>query len=304
MIDRVRRAASASMPARSSWAGGTISRSLLSLSQRVLTPRLSSTSRSRLTSSMRATRRSVVRPWLSREAHSSATPAFFEVLTSMLPDSVVGPVTRRCVGPGAEGDDLGVERGADAGHHVEGEVLVALLDAVDRALAGAEHLGQLGLGPAAVPAGVADQVADTGQVVLSHGARRYLSCEIPQLGRAGGQTTGARLLGMRVATIHAPGDIRLEDRPAPTVAGPDRRHRPRHRGLHLRLRPLALPRARTTSTPSPSPSGTRRSASSRSSAPRCPASRSATSSSFLFVTATTPARSAARACRPAASTSA
>ena len=48
---------------------------------------------------MRATRRSVVRPWLSNEAHSSATPAFFEDLTSMLPESVVGPVTRRWVGP-------------------------------------------------------------------------------------------------------------------------------------------------------------------------------------------------------------
>ncbi len=48
---------------------------------------------------MRATFRSVVRPRLSSEAHSSATPAFLEVLTSMLPESVVGPVMRRCVGP-------------------------------------------------------------------------------------------------------------------------------------------------------------------------------------------------------------
>ena len=52
-----------------------------------------------MTSSIRATLRSVVRPRLSSEAHSSATPAFLEVLTSMVPDSVVGPVTRRCVGP-------------------------------------------------------------------------------------------------------------------------------------------------------------------------------------------------------------
>ncbi len=66
MIERVRRAASSSMRSRSRSAGGTISRSLSSLSQRVCTPMLASTSRSRLTSSMRATRRSVVRPRLSR----------------------------------------------------------------------------------------------------------------------------------------------------------------------------------------------------------------------------------------------
>ena len=58
---------------------------------------------------MRATLRSVVRPRLSSEAHSSATPAFLEVLTSIAPDSVVPPTTRRCCGPAAEGDDLGVE---------------------------------------------------------------------------------------------------------------------------------------------------------------------------------------------------
>ena len=58
-----------------------------------------STSRSRLTSSMRATRRSVVRPLLSSEAQSRATPAFLDVLTSIVPDSVVGPLTRRWVGP-------------------------------------------------------------------------------------------------------------------------------------------------------------------------------------------------------------
>ncbi len=52
-----------------------------------------------MTSSIRATLRSVVRPRLSSDAHSSATPAFFEDLTSMLPDSVVGPMTRRCAGP-------------------------------------------------------------------------------------------------------------------------------------------------------------------------------------------------------------
>ena len=60
---------------------------------------LPSTSSSRLTSSIRATLRSVVRPRLSSDAQSSATPAFLEVLTSIVPDSVVGPVTRRWVGP-------------------------------------------------------------------------------------------------------------------------------------------------------------------------------------------------------------
>ncbi len=52
-----------------------------------------------MTSSIRATLRNVVFPRLSREAHSRATPAFLEVLTSISPESVVGPVTRRWVGP-------------------------------------------------------------------------------------------------------------------------------------------------------------------------------------------------------------
>ena len=68
---------------------------------------------------------------------------------------------------GADGDDLGVERRADPGEHLEGEVLVALLDPVDRALAGAEQVGELVLGEAAVLAGVADEVADAVLVVVS-----------------------------------------------------------------------------------------------------------------------------------------
>ena len=99
MIERVRRAAVSSIAARSRLGGGMISRSFSALSQVERTPMLSSTSSSRLTSSIRATRRSVVRPRLSRVAHSSATPAFFEDFTSIDPRSVVGPVTRRCVGP-------------------------------------------------------------------------------------------------------------------------------------------------------------------------------------------------------------
>ena len=52
-----------------------------------------------MTSSIRATLRNVVFPRLSSEAQSSATPAFLEVLTSISPERVVGPVTRRWVGP-------------------------------------------------------------------------------------------------------------------------------------------------------------------------------------------------------------
>ena len=99
MIDRVRRAATSSMPLRSRFGGGVISRSFSALSHRDFTPMLSRTSSRRLTSSIRATRRSVVRPRLSSEAHSSATPAFLDVFTSIEPCSVVGPVTRRWVGP-------------------------------------------------------------------------------------------------------------------------------------------------------------------------------------------------------------
>jgi len=74
------------------------------------------------------------------------------------------PQVRRA---GAEGHDLGVEGRADAGEHLEGEVLVALLDPVDRALAGREELGELVLGQAAVLAGVADEVADAALVAVA-----------------------------------------------------------------------------------------------------------------------------------------
>ena len=59
----------------------------------------SSTSRRRLTSSMRATLRSVVVPSLSSEAQSRATPAFLLDFTSIEPDSRVPPLTRRWLGP-------------------------------------------------------------------------------------------------------------------------------------------------------------------------------------------------------------
>ena len=58
-----------------------------------------STSRIRLTSSMRARLRSVVRPRLSSDAQSSATAAFLDVLTSIEPLSFWPPTMRRCCGP-------------------------------------------------------------------------------------------------------------------------------------------------------------------------------------------------------------
>ena len=133
---------------------------------------LASTSRIRLTSSMRATLRRVVRPLLSRAAQSRATPAFLLDLTVIEPESVVPPTTRRCIGPDTpERDDPGVECFADPGQHVEGQVLVAPLDPVDGALAGAERVGELDLGQLAVLASVADEVADPAQVVVRHPAR-------------------------------------------------------------------------------------------------------------------------------------
>ena len=140
---------------------------------------LPSTSRIRLTSSIRATLRSVVRPLLSSAAHSSATPAFLLDFTSICPTGAYRRPPAGASGRGAERDDLGVERLTDAGEHLEAEVLVTPLDPVDRALAGAEDVGQLRLGVAAVLAGVPDEVADPAQVVLAHAGRRYLICEIP-----------------------------------------------------------------------------------------------------------------------------
>ena len=99
MTVRVRRAASTSMRSRSSRGGGRISTSLESGSQRTLTPIEVSTSMIRLTSSMRARWRSVVRPRLSSDAHSRATAAFLDVLTSICPCSFVPPTMRRWVGP-------------------------------------------------------------------------------------------------------------------------------------------------------------------------------------------------------------
>ena len=176
MTVRVRRAASTSMLARSSLAGGTISRSLLSGSQRIRTPIEVSTSRIRLTSSMRARLRSVVRPLLSRLAQSRATAAFLLVLTAIEPESLRAAddpqVLRAAV---AERDELAVELLADPGEHLQSEVLLALLDAGDGALAGAEEVGELALGQPLVAPGVADQGADPGQVRVGRGGGSHRS---------------------------------------------------------------------------------------------------------------------------------
>ena len=75
----------------------------------------------------------------------------------------------------AERDELAVELLADPGEHLQGEVLLALLDAGDRALAGAEQVGELALGQALVAPGVPDQGADPGQVRVGRGGGSHLS---------------------------------------------------------------------------------------------------------------------------------
>ena len=47
---------------------------------------------------------------------------------------------------------------------------------------------------------------------------------------------------MRGVIMHAPGDVRVEDRDEPDHHRTHRRDHPHHRVLHLRLRPLAVPR--------------------------------------------------------------
>ena len=71
----------------------------------------------------------------------------------------------------AERHDLAVERLADAGDHLKADVLVAALDAVHGALAGAERLGELRLCPAPVLPGVTDELADAYEVVVCHASQ-------------------------------------------------------------------------------------------------------------------------------------
>lgn len=172
MMERVRRAASSSMAAMSSSAGGTISRSTPSLIHRVRTPMELRTSRSRKTSSIRATRRSTVRPLLSSEPQSSATQAFLLVLTSMAPESRMSADHAQMHRPGvAERDDLAVECLADPGDHLKADVLIAALNAIHGALAGGQCLGELCLCPAPVLSGVTDELADAYEVVVCHSER-------------------------------------------------------------------------------------------------------------------------------------
>ena len=70
---------------------------------------------------------------------------------------------------------------------------------------------------------------------------------------------------MRGVVMHAPGDVRVEDRERPDDHRADRRDHPPGRDLHLRLRPVALPRRRARRPPARWATST--SASSRRSAP-------------------------------------
>src|SRR5262249_22485648 len=89
----------------------------------------------------------------------------------------------------AERHQLALEHLADASEGLHGEVLAALLDAVDGALAGAEQLGQASLGEAVVPAGAPDELADLPEVLV--GERRA---------RRGGVGHGANAISPVVLT--------------------------------------------------------------------------------------------------------
>ena len=150
-------------------AGRTSSRSLPSSDQVARTPMLISTSRIRLTSSILAMPRMTVRPRFSRLAHSSATAAFFDDRTSILPLSLAPPWTRRCCGSAdAHRDQWRVERLRDPVDHLQTEVLVAGLDPMHSALTGPEDVRELGLGQATMLARVTDEAADPVQVGFSH----------------------------------------------------------------------------------------------------------------------------------------
>ena len=130
---------------------------------------LVSTSRIRLTSSILAMPRKTVRPRFSRLAHSSATAAFLDERTSMAAvelGAALHPQVQRTVA--ADRDQRGVQRPGDPVDHLQAKVLVAGLDPVHRALAGAQHVGELGLGQTPVLAGIADQAPDLVQIRFGH----------------------------------------------------------------------------------------------------------------------------------------
>ena len=106
---------------------------------------------------------------------------------------------------------------------------------------------------------------------------------------------------MRGVVMHAPGDVRVEDRDDPTIVEADRRDHPPRRHLHLRLGPVALPRHRARRrTDADGPRVRRRRRGGRRRRHARQARRS--SSSAPSSPPTTPARSAAPATSRAAST--
>lgn len=104
---------------------------------------------------------------LSSEPQSSATHAFLLVLTSIEPESRLSADHPQVHRSGiAERHDLTVECFTDTGNHLKADVLIAALDAVDGALAGAERFGKLTLRPAPVLTGVTYELADACEVVV------------------------------------------------------------------------------------------------------------------------------------------
>ena len=71
-----------------------------------------------------------------------------------------------------------VERFGNPVYHLQTEILVAGFNPVDCALAGPQHVSQLGLGKTPMLAGVPDQAPDPVQVRVRHVTRRYVICEI------------------------------------------------------------------------------------------------------------------------------
>src|SRR5829696_7855188 len=77
-----------------------------------------------------------------------------------------------------DGYERRVERFGNPVYHLQTEILVAGFNPMDCALAGTQHVSQLGLGKAPMLAGVPDQAPDPVQVRIRHMTRRYVICEI------------------------------------------------------------------------------------------------------------------------------
>ena len=83
-------------------------------------------------------------------------------MTTTLPAEWATALDPQVGGSGrAEVDQLALQSRGEAAEQFESEVLAALLDPGDRALAGAQPLRELLLGQPAMAAGVADEGADT-----------------------------------------------------------------------------------------------------------------------------------------------